>query len=90
MGLTHVLTVLHGAGPDRATRSCANRARSCKRPAFADVKFYSGPIDGILGEQTIGALAFWAEERMPAAYRLRYKRPAITMNLFDTMGVFTR
>ncbi|MEP3279240.1 MAG: hypothetical protein ABJN26_13130 [Stappiaceae bacterium] len=56
--------------------------------ALADVKFYDGPIDGILNEATISGAAFWAEYRMDPDFRLRYARPALTRNLFDTMGVF--
>ena len=56
--------------------------------ALADVKFYGGPIDGILGEDTLRAAAFWAESRMQDGRRILYARPALTRNLFDTMRVF--
>lgn len=56
--------------------------------ALKNVKFYDGPIDGTLNEATIKGASFWAEYRMDPDTRLRYARPALTQNLFDTMRVF--
>lgn len=57
--------------------------------ALKSVKYYSGEPDGLLDETTIRAASYWAEYRTNTAEQpLSFKRPALTMNLFDTMGVF--
>lgn len=56
--------------------------------ALASVKFYGGPINGELDVDTLRGASFWAEDRLRPHSEFRFKRPALTMNLFDTMDVF--
>ncbi|WP_143534401.1 hypothetical protein [Roseovarius albus] len=53
-----------------------------------DVKFLDQTPSRILDEATLEAISFWAEYRNEAKATYRFKRTAITKNLFDGLGVF--
>lgn len=56
--------------------------------ALIDVKFLDQAPTDVLDKATLLAISSWAEYRMSAQEPYRFKRAAITENLFDTMNVF--
>jgi hypothetical protein len=48
------------------------------------MKFYAGPVTGILDEKTLSAISFYADYR---GAKFTFLRPAITESLLDKLSV---
>ena len=83
-----ILHLANGLAHAIAERKFSEAEIEGMQAALKGVKYYDGPINGKLTKATLAAAAFWAEERMREVDGPRYQRPALTQNLFDTMGVF--
>jgi hypothetical protein len=55
--------------------------------ALQDMKFLTQAPTGQLDDATISAIGLWAEYRMKTPEPYRFARPAVTMNLLDTLKV---